>query len=60
MALQRNYDIGNSPEGRLNRKIDQHMEMFSLAMADGDHADAARHAAKFQDYQQQLRDLRGR
>lgn len=30
---------------KLNRKIDQEYEMFSLAASDRDHADAARHMA---------------
>jgi hypothetical protein len=41
---------------KINKKIDQHYEMASLALVDGDYADAQHHYAEIKRLKQLLRE----
>ena len=51
-----NDDLSNWTLEKLNRKMDQEYEMFSLAASDGDHADASRHMSLVRKYEQEIKE----
>lgn len=59
MSIRTNYKTPpDRPDiARLQRKIDQHMEMMSLAIADGDKADAERHRTEYKRLQEEVKKL---